>query len=317
VVDTVINNTNNNLQNTDHRNNGETSIAINPVNPNEIVISAFSGSWGTNAPLWHSADGGQIWTKVFTIPKPPGAAGTAGCPCDQTFDYGRNNVLFGTFLTFTPDNVFTGSTNNPASAASWSWFTTGGNAQETNQRPDNADQPWMLRNRGTTNANSENVFVAYDDFSTNPRGMRVVASINNVPPRFPAGSDVLVGTAAAGVNPGHRLATDPRNGWMYSLFQNCTNCGADPKTIQYMLTRSTDQGTTWTLNGSSTGTLVTTAHSRPPSSAPSMRCSARSTPPMAISTTSMEIGTAVATISQSGALPITAQAESTSAPRSL
>ena len=32
VVDTVISNTDPNLQNTDHFNNGETSIAINPIN---------------------------------------------------------------------------------------------------------------------------------------------------------------------------------------------------------------------------------------------------------------------------------------------
>ena len=71
------------------------------------------------------------------------------------------------------------------------------------------------------------VFVAYDDFSPilntppNPRLMRVAASINNVPPQFPAGSDPVVGSSAPGnYNPGHRLATDPRNGWVYSLFQN-------------------------------------------------------------------------------------------------
>src|SRR6516162_2339115 len=86
AVDTVISNTDPNLQNTDHFNNGETNIAINPINPREIVISAFSGSWGNpqpNAPLWHSMNDGQTWTKVFVIPAPPGAAGTGGCPCDQ------------------------------------------------------------------------------------------------------------------------------------------------------------------------------------------------------------------------------------------
>ena len=263
VVDTVISNTDPNLQNTDHFNNGETSIAINPINPREIVISAFSGSWGNpqpNAPLWHSMNDGQTWTKVFVIPAPPGAAGTGGCPCDQTYDYGRNNVLFGSILTEIPatgfGNIYTGSTTNPKNAASWKWFTTFGNAQLTNEAADAldmSDQPWMLHNRGALHANSQNVFAAYDDFSTNPRGLRVARSINNVPPQFAVGSDPIVGTSAAGTNPGHRLATDPRNGWVYSLFQNCTTCTGDPKTIQYMLNRSTDQGSTWTLNSSATG----------------------------------------------------------------
>jgi hypothetical protein len=68
-----------------------------------------------------------------------------------------------------------------------------------------------------------------------------------------------------GINPGHRLATDPRNGWVYSLFQTCnSNCGADPKSIDYHLNRSTDQGVTWTLNGSATGIVVANANSTQP-----------------------------------------------------
>src|SRR5262249_19224596 len=46
VVDPVVNNTDPNLMNTDTFNDGETSITVNPANPNEIVITAFSGSWG-------------------------------------------------------------------------------------------------------------------------------------------------------------------------------------------------------------------------------------------------------------------------------
>src|SRR5689334_19615823 len=80
IVDVVVNNTNATLALTDTFNDGETSIAVNPENPNDIVITAFSGSWGANAPLWHSLDGGRTWTKQFTIPSPPGVP-AAGCPC--------------------------------------------------------------------------------------------------------------------------------------------------------------------------------------------------------------------------------------------
>jgi hypothetical protein len=76
VVDAVVNNTNPNLKNTDTFSDGEVSIAINPLNPNEITMTAFSGGWGTNAPLWHSTDNGTTWTKLFTIPFPPGVGGT-------------------------------------------------------------------------------------------------------------------------------------------------------------------------------------------------------------------------------------------------
>ncbi len=263
VIDTVVNNTDASLQTTDTFNDGETSIAVNPLNRREIVISAFSGSWGTNAPIWHSTNGGQTWTKRFTVPVPPGAG--SGCPCDQTFDFGRNDVLFGTFLH---TNLFTGSTTNPASSASWSWWIVGGNAQVTNLASTSPDQPWLLHNRGTGSGTNENVYVAYDDFTVSPVGMRVVASINQVPPQFAAGSDKFVGSASGAINPGHRLANDRRNGWMYSLFQNCiVNCAtlaANPKTIEYKLNRSTDNGATWTLNSSSTGIVVATADSTQP-----------------------------------------------------
>jgi hypothetical protein len=269
VIDAVVNNTDPNLTNTDTFNDGETSIAINPLNPNEITMSAFSGSWGVNAPLWHSTDNGQTWTKAFSVPFPPGVSGTLGCPCDQTIDFGLNNAMFGVFLTETPANLFSGSTTNPASSAGWSWWTVAGVAQSTNLAAtsiNNADQPWLVFNRGTTNAQSENVYVAYDDFGTNPVGMRVSASVNSEPPQFT--SDQLVGTTSGAINPGHRLAADQGNGWVYSLHQNCiTNCvntTDNPKTIQYILNRSTDQGMTWSLNGNPAGIIVATADSTQP-----------------------------------------------------
>src|SRR5215831_16068753 len=40
VINAVVNNTDPTLKNTDTFNDGETSIAINPANPNEIVLSA-------------------------------------------------------------------------------------------------------------------------------------------------------------------------------------------------------------------------------------------------------------------------------------
>ena len=114
VVDTVVNNTNPNLRFTDTFGDEETSIAVNPRHPNEIVITAFSGGWigngpcqlGTgnvNAPLWLSRNGGNTWTKEFTI-TPPVFAGSVpevtGAPCDQTVDFGSSfNQLAATFLT--------------------------------------------------------------------------------------------------------------------------------------------------------------------------------------------------------------------------
>jgi hypothetical protein len=79
IVNAVVNNTNPNLLLTDTFNDGETSIAVNPLNPDEIVITAFSGTSGGNAALWHSLDGGLIWTKRFAIPPAPGVPGFFAC----------------------------------------------------------------------------------------------------------------------------------------------------------------------------------------------------------------------------------------------
>src|SRR5437868_629785 len=262
VVDVVVNNTDPNLTNTDTFNDGETSIAVNPANINEIVITAFSESWGANAPLWQSTDGGNIWTKQFTIPAPPGVA-AAGCPCDQAVDYGRNNQMSGTFLI---SDIFSGTTTDPASAAAWNWLVIAGVTQRTNHLVPSsfgdADQPWLLVTRDPTTPTQDDVYAAYDDCSVAPDMLGPV-SFGVGPPNFTV--DNQSGTSTGGINPGHRLAVDRQTGFVYSLFQRCVgNCGGDPKNINYMLNRSTDGGATWILNGMPGGIIVANADSTQP-----------------------------------------------------
>jgi hypothetical protein len=277
VFDVVVNNTDPTLKDTSFGGQ-ETSIAVNPNNRNQITISAFSTLWNLSSPnpnasLWNSTDGGQTWTKNLSVPPPPGVpSGQVNlCPCDQTFDFGPNNVLFGTFLTDdgTNRNVYSGSTTDPANSSSWAWWLSAfGPALRTNLNAasqNHADQPWLLQNigAGPGGALVQAVYVAYDAYNptTKITTTRVSASIDAWP-QFtsdqPTGNS---GLAAQGdVNPGHRLAADPRNGWMYSLYQVCTaptpDCNGDPKTISYMLNRSINDGTSWSLNGSSTGIPV-------------------------------------------------------------
>ena len=269
IVDVVVNNPDPNLTNTDTFNDGETSITVNPANPNEIVVTAFSGSWGAHAPLWHSTDGGNIWTKEFTIPAPPGITAT-GCPCDQTVDYGTGNQMSGTFLI---SDIFSGITTNPASAAAWNWLVIGGVTQATNFNnsppPAFVDQPWLLVNEDPLIPAQDNVYSAYDDFINGNDCVgddcrtRVSVSYGVNPPNFTV--DNQSGTATGSINPGHRLAVDPRNGFVYSLFQrNIAAGGGGSKNIDYMLNRSTDGGATWTLNGMAGGIIVANGDSTQP-----------------------------------------------------
>src|SRR4029078_13481424 len=127
IGDVVANNTDPNLTNTNTVTDAGTSMTANPANPNEVVITAFSGGWGANAPLWQSTDGGNMWTKQFTIPAPPGIA-AGGCPCGQAVDYGMANQMSGTFLI---SDIFGGTTTDPASAAAWNSLGVVGDTRAT------------------------------------------------------------------------------------------------------------------------------------------------------------------------------------------
>ena len=264
VVDVVVQNTDTNLNATDTFGDQEPSIAINPANPNEIVILAFSGSWPNAAPLWHSVDGGATWKKEFTVPMPTGL--DLSGPEDQAPDYGRNNQLAGVFLASDTNgntDVYSGITTDPSNVASFNWPLVGGMAVHANLAGiGNCDQPWLLVNPDPKVPSRDNVYVAYDDFSGSP-DMRVAVSQGGNPPSFTV--DKLVGYSLGSINPGHRLAKDPRTGYLYSLFQrNIAPGSGGSKNINFMLNRSTDGGSTWGLNGSSTGIIVANADSTQP-----------------------------------------------------
>ena len=237
----------------------EPSIAIDPVNPNQIVIHGGFGGWNGNASVFHSTDGGVTWTVRASIPPPPMGLGTAGCPCDTALDYGRGNRLSGTFLA---NEIYSGTSTDPTMASAFNYFAPGGVAQLTNfAAPGSPDQPWLLVNSDPVTAAQDNVYVGYDDFNGGP-DMRVSVATGSNPPNFVR--DNQSGTSTGGVNPGHRLAVGVGSGVVFSLWQRCiANCGGDPKTIEYRLNRSTDGGQTWPLNGGA-GTIVSTGFSTQP-----------------------------------------------------
>jgi len=79
---------------TDTLNSGDTepSIAVNPTNPNEVVVVSFSGNWTPTqmAPVWKSSDGGLTWRRVPQIPQPQ--AGLSG-PGDQKVAFDSSGRL--------------------------------------------------------------------------------------------------------------------------------------------------------------------------------------------------------------------------------
>lgn len=73
----------------------EPSIAVNPLNPNQIAVVSFSGGWsqatGLKGPVWMSTNGGTTWTKQLVLVAPTPASTGSG---DQNLVFANNGQLF-------------------------------------------------------------------------------------------------------------------------------------------------------------------------------------------------------------------------------
>jgi len=79
----------------------EPSIAVNPANPLEIAVVAFSGNSGPGvmAPVWKSTNGGATWRKVPQLPSPPSGLPV---PFDQKVAYDSTGRLYVVQLAANP-----------------------------------------------------------------------------------------------------------------------------------------------------------------------------------------------------------------------
>ena len=239
----------------------EPALAANPLNPSQIVLTSFSGSqWfsGGNASFFYSADGGATWTFSQSIPPPPGTADGAGCPCDQNMDWGRDGVVYGTFLHYGTDgtqSVFTAQSTNPTNAASWIYRAPGGVAQTTNlPSMIDVDQPWVFSGPLPGDATRTNVAVAYDNFDPGfiNSEIRAADSPAESPLNFtrdaPTNNDNR--QYNDGMNPGNRIAVGP-DGKIFNVYQRLVNVEANGvKQLTYLINVSTDGGQTWSVANS-------------------------------------------------------------------
>jgi hypothetical protein len=243
----------------------EPSLAVNPLNPNQIAIASFAYGLtlqpGSNASLWYSTDGGADWGIRFPIAPQPSPGQFV--PNDQVIAYDQSGVLHGAFLTFSfvngvllPQsppflNIFHGSTVDPNAdgvngrpASVWQW-----NPNPVNLDPksvNSSDRPWLALGNG-------HAYVGYAAFLSNDGGnveARVSASADNGA-TFTADNNINStnnnGSLSVAANPAPDVATD-QLGNVYSLYEWGETPFAKPgetTRVHYRLNMSSDGGQTW------------------------------------------------------------------------
>jgi len=237
----------------------EPFIAVNPVNPSEIVISSFAfgspASGDPGASLWYSTNAGASWGIRFPINTDP-ASGVV-VPHDQTFAYDSSGVLHGVFLGIDSSgiqNIYQGSTSAPGNdgmngrlASTWQWTAQGAvNNQAINSTT--ADQPWIA-------ISGNRILAGYDNFNSSFTAVEErVAQSTDGGATFTAINDVAIsagGQVSSGVvNPGLRLTTDSA-GHAYAIFGiPSADLGNSVHTIDYRLNRYTFGNTGWDYTNS-------------------------------------------------------------------
>ncbi len=223
----------------------EPFIAVNPTDPNKIVISSqayHTDSFLGVASLWYSTNGGNNWDIRFPITTSPSGIVAA----DQVFAYDSAGVLHGALQTEGYCAIYHGSTADPNKdgmngrpASTWSWTVAAINILFSFP-----DQPWMAVGGG-------NIFVGYDNFSTGGYASeeRVAKSFDNgtsftvdAPIGTPGRLSTKYRTAPDQyINPGTRIAMDG-NGNIYAIFGFATNSSSGFPLMQYRLNRSSAGG---------------------------------------------------------------------------
>jgi hypothetical protein len=251
----------------------EPSVAVNSLNPNQIVVSSFAYSNFIQTPrgdarnsIWYSTDGGSNWGIRFPILSQTPASGQL-VPADQTIAYDSNGVLHGAFLTYNPSggpasNIFHGTTTDPNADGLngrpdtvWHWGPSPVNLDP--RSANTADQPWLALGNG-------HAYVGYGVFDGNSE-VRVSTSADNGA-TFTTDNNINStnnnGNLSFASNSGIRLATD-RIGNVYSIYgwgeTPTPKPGSGEATrLHYRLNMSSDGGQTWkfTSLGGQAGGLV-------------------------------------------------------------
>jgi hypothetical protein len=132
--------------------NSEPNIGVNPLNPNEAIISAFgtktvNPSFSLNNPYFATANGGATWTQFDKL-----------VHADTTLDYSPSGTAYMGRLTF-DGNIQAFSSANPPGKTPWAPIVTSSISNDL-------DQPWLVTGRGVNpqdGTTKDRIYVAFND----------------------------------------------------------------------------------------------------------------------------------------------------------
>jgi hypothetical protein len=218
----------------------EPSIAVNPINPQEIAVVAFSEPWDPNdptvmAPVWKSLDGGVTWKKIFQIPR-PGAG--AGGPFDQKIAFDASGKLYVAEIGGSACFVYrqTGTADAP--------LTVGAAYGD--------DQPHLDVDKSASSGFFNRLYSPWLNFGVALPQSTVAYSTN-----FGATmTDVAAGDNSSFPNRTTRIALAP-DGKAYIIYKTREgSAGGNFENVHFYVRRSDDGGLTWTANGGTSGVSV-------------------------------------------------------------
>lgn len=222
---------------TDPANSADTepSIAVNPTNPLDIAVVAFSGNWSatTAAPVWRSSDGGLTWRRVAQIPQP--VAGSNG-PGDQKLAFDNAGRL----------HVAELGVNTGGVLADFVYRQTGAvDALLTPGAAYGDDQPHLDIDRSAAGPCSGRLYSPWLNFGV----ARPRSTVSNSANRGVTLADVGAGDNGTFPNRTSRVAIAP-NGRVYLIYKTREGgLTAEPNAFEnahFRVNRSDDCGATWT-----------------------------------------------------------------------